>query len=62
MNFNVFKINFIDINDKDVEEIIHSDSKENAIIKLKEDYCVKKIIKTLQIPTISELKKNYGLS
>ena len=45
-----------------MKEIIHSDSKENAIIKLKEDYRVKKIIKTLQIPTISKLNKDYGLS
>ncbi len=61
MNFNVYKIKFIDKNDIEMEENIHSASEKNAIIKLKSEYKVSKIIKVMYMSSTHEMKKVYGL-
>ncbi len=61
MSFNVYKINFINIDNKEQEEVIHSDTKENAVKKLKLEHRVNEVIKAMYMPSVHEVRKAYGL-
>lgn len=63
MSFNVYKINFINTDNKEQEEVIHSDTKENAVkkLKLKLEYRVNEVIKVMHMSSTHEIKKAYGL-
>jgi len=61
MNFNVYKITFINNNEEEQDEIIHAYTSEQARLKIKSNFKNIKITTVLYIPSIDEAKRDYKI-